>query len=149
MHWRQTSGKSGCRHPANRTQHRASFNIALNYGGRAEIVDAARRAIAAGIPAESLDEQCFARYLYTAGQPDPDLLIRTSGEMRVSNFLLADCVLGDLGHRDAVAWISAGATCSKPSSRTRSASDAKGGIKASPVALGARDRRAAIVSACM
>lgn len=64
------------------------FNIALNYGGRAEIVEAARRAIAAGIPADDLDEQRFGDFLYTAGQPDPDLLIRTSGEMRVSNFLL-------------------------------------------------------------
>jgi undecaprenyl diphosphate synthase len=64
------------------------FNIALNYGGRAEIVDAARRAIAAGTRPEELDEERFAGLLYTAGQPDPDLLIRTSGEMRVSNFLL-------------------------------------------------------------
>ena len=64
------------------------FNIALNYGGRAEIVDAARRAIREGIPADELDEQRFGELLYTAGQPDPDLLIRTSGEMRVSNFLL-------------------------------------------------------------
>src|SRR6185503_4887996 len=61
---------------------------ALNYSGRAEIVDAARRAIAAGVPADELDEQRFGDFLYTAGQPDPDLLIRTSGEMRVSNFLL-------------------------------------------------------------
>ena len=64
------------------------FNIALNYGGRAEIVDAARRVIAAGIRPEDLDERRFASFLYTAGQPDPDLLIRTSGEMRVSNYLL-------------------------------------------------------------
>jgi undecaprenyl diphosphate synthase len=64
------------------------FNIALNYGGRAEIVDAVRRAISAGVRAEDLDEERFAGLLYTAGQPDPDLLIRTSGEMRVSNFLL-------------------------------------------------------------
>src|SRR5712691_3411904 len=64
------------------------FNIALNYGGRAEIVDAARRAIAAGIAPGDLDERRFGDFLYTAGQPDPDLLIRTSGEMRVSNFLL-------------------------------------------------------------
>jgi undecaprenyl diphosphate synthase len=64
------------------------FNIALNYGGRAEIVDAVRRAIASGVQADELDEQRFAGLLYTAGQPDPDLLIRTSGEMRVSNFLL-------------------------------------------------------------
>jgi len=64
------------------------FNIALNYGGRAEIVDACKRALAAGINPDDLDERRFAEYLYTAGQPDPDLLIRTSGEMRVSNFLL-------------------------------------------------------------
>ena len=64
------------------------FNIALNYGGRAEIVDAARRAIEAGVRPEDLDESRFASFLYTAGQPDPDLLIRTSGEMRISNFLL-------------------------------------------------------------
>jgi undecaprenyl diphosphate synthase len=64
------------------------FNIALNYGGRAEIVDAARRAIEAGLRPEELDERRFAELLYTGGQPDPDLLIRTSGEMRVSNFLL-------------------------------------------------------------
>ena len=64
------------------------FNIALNYGGRTEIVDAARRAIEAGIDPAALDEQKFAALLYTHGQPDPDLLIRTSGEMRVSNFLL-------------------------------------------------------------
>jgi len=71
-----------------------TFNIALSYGGRAEIVDACRR-IAAAVKAgagpadpEQIDEATFARYLYTAGQPDPDLLIRTSGEMRISNFLL-------------------------------------------------------------
>jgi undecaprenyl diphosphate synthase len=64
------------------------FNIALNYGGRAEIVDAARRAIEAGVRPSDLDERKFSEFLYTAGQPDPDLLIRTSGEMRVSNFLL-------------------------------------------------------------
>jgi undecaprenyl diphosphate synthase len=64
------------------------FNIALNYGGRAEIVDAARRLIQAGVPAAEVDEKRLSEFLYTAGQPDPDLLIRTSGEMRVSNFLL-------------------------------------------------------------
>ena len=64
------------------------FNIALNYGGRAEIVEAARALLASGVQPDDLDEQRFAGFLYTAGQPDPDLLIRTSGEMRVSNFLL-------------------------------------------------------------
>ena len=66
------------------------FNIALNYGGRAEIIDAVRRASlrCRHSSRTSIDEQRFSGLLYTAGQPDPDLLIRTSGEMRVSNFLL-------------------------------------------------------------
>ena len=63
--------------------------LALNYSGRAEIVEAVRRLIrGGGAKAEGLDEETFARHLDTAGLPDPDLLIRTSGEMRVSNFLL-------------------------------------------------------------
>jgi undecaprenyl diphosphate synthase len=74
---RQTAGNTGMR-----------FNIALNYGGRAEIVDAARAAIAAGLSPDQLTESRFAEFLYTKDQPDPDLLIRTSGEMRISNFLL-------------------------------------------------------------
>jgi undecaprenyl diphosphate synthase len=64
------------------------FNIALSYGGRAEIVEAARQAIRSGVDPDMLDESRFASFLYTAGQPDPDLLIRTSGELRISNFLL-------------------------------------------------------------
>jgi undecaprenyl diphosphate synthase len=66
------------------------LNIALNYSGRCEIVDACRRIVsdwAAG-KGTDIDEETLGRYLYTSGQPDPDLLIRTSGEMRVSNFLL-------------------------------------------------------------
>ena len=66
------------------------LNIALNYSGRCEIVDACRRVVsewASGQPVE-IDEETLGRYLYTSQQPDPDLLIRTSGEMRVSNFLL-------------------------------------------------------------
>jgi undecaprenyl diphosphate synthase len=65
-----------------------TFNIALSYGGRAEIVEAARLALRRGLDPDALDEATFSSLLYTAGQPDPDLLIRTSGEMRVSNFLL-------------------------------------------------------------
>ena len=68
------------------------FNVALNYGGRAEIVDAVNRILRNGGKAAAenggITEGDFARYLYTAGQPDPDLLIRTSGELRISNFLL-------------------------------------------------------------
>src|SRR5260370_12436163 len=68
------------------------FNVALNYGGRAEIVDAVNRLLRNGGRAAAanggITEEDFAQHLYTAGQPDPDLLIRTSGELRVSNFLL-------------------------------------------------------------
>jgi undecaprenyl diphosphate synthase len=64
------------------------FNIALNYSGRAEITDAVRRMIESGVSPREVTEQRVSDFLYTAGQPDPDLLIRTSGEMRVSNFLL-------------------------------------------------------------
>ena len=79
------------------------FNIALNYGGRAEIVDAARRAIESGVSPSSLDEARFSEFLYTAGQPDPDLLIRTSGEMRVSNFLLWQIAYAEIWVTD-VLW---------------------------------------------
>ena len=78
------------------------FNIALSYGGRAEIVDAARRAIRAGTDPERLDEATFSSFLYTAGQPDPDLLIRTSGEMRVSNFLLWQIAYAEIWVTDAL-----------------------------------------------
>jgi len=61
-------------------------NLAINYGGRAEITDAINRMMQDGLT--GIDEATVSDYLYTAGQPDPDLLIRTSGEMRISNFLL-------------------------------------------------------------
>jgi undecaprenyl diphosphate synthase len=78
------------------------FNIALSYGGRAEIVEAARRAIRRHVDPETLDEPTFASLLYTAGQPDPDLLIRTSGEMRVSNFLLWQIAYAEIWVTDAL-----------------------------------------------
>ena len=62
--------------------------IAFNYGGRAEIVEAVRRIVASGVAAEDVTEDLVAGYMTTAGLPDPDLVIRTAGEMRVSNFLL-------------------------------------------------------------
>ena len=62
------------------------LNIALNYGGRQEILDAANKALASGL--KSVDEKSFSELLYSPSLPDPDLLIRTSGEMRISNFLL-------------------------------------------------------------
>jgi len=74
----------------NLTRHntRMTLNVAFNYGGRREIIDAMRRLVAAGVDLDNLNEETFANYLYTAGQPDPDLVIRTAGEMRLSNFLI-------------------------------------------------------------
>jgi undecaprenyl diphosphate synthase len=114
------------------------FNIALNYGGRTEIVDAARRAIASGISPDDLDERTFASYLYTAGQPDPDLLIRTSGEMRVSNFLLWQIAYSEIWVTETL-WpdfrcsdlLNAVVAYQKRDRRY-------GGIKPSAVALGAK-----------
>ena len=65
-----------------------ALNIAFNYSGRNEIVDAVRALIAAGVPAHEIDEERLGEHLYTAGQPDPDLIIRTGDEQRTSNFLL-------------------------------------------------------------
>ena len=65
-----------------------SLIIALNYGSRLEILDAVRQILYAGIPPQDIDEELFSRYLYTAGMPNVDLLIRTGGEFRISNFLL-------------------------------------------------------------
>ena len=67
---------------------RMTLNIAFNYSGRIELIDAVRSVIAAGVPANALDEETLERHLYTAGQPEPDLIIRTGGEQRTSNFLL-------------------------------------------------------------
>ena len=71
-----------------RLNARLTLSVAFNYGGRAEIVDAVRRIVADGVPAEEITDELFAGYLYTRDIPDPDLVIRTAGEMRISNFLL-------------------------------------------------------------
>jgi len=70
--------------------------LAFDYGGRDEILQAARRIASAGIPGGSIDESAFARYLYSADIPDPDLLIRTGGESRLSNFLLWQAAYSEL-----------------------------------------------------
>ncbi len=67
---------------------RLILNIAWNYGGRAEIVQAIQRIIQDGIAADQVTDDLVSQYLYTAGVPDPDLIIRTSGELRISNFLI-------------------------------------------------------------
>jgi len=73
-----------------RTKHnqRLVLNVAFNYGGRDEIVHAIQQMLTDGVKPEEVDADLVSRYLYTAGQPDPDLIIRTAGELRVSNFLL-------------------------------------------------------------
>jgi len=73
-----------------RTKHnqRLVLNVAFNYGGRDEIVHAIQQMLLDGVKPEDVDADLVSRYLYTAGQPDPDLIIRTAGELRVSNFLL-------------------------------------------------------------
>jgi len=126
--------EAGIRRTANNTG--MLFNIALNYGGRAEIVDAAKRVLAAGLSPDDLDERRFGEFLYTAGQPDPDLLIRTSGEMRVSNFLLWQIAYSEIWVTETL-W---------PDFRRRHLLEAVlayqkrdrryGGIKASPVVVG-------------
>ena len=64
------------------------LNVCLNYGGRAEVVDAVRRLVSDGVPPSTVDEQSISSRLYNPDLPDPDLIIRTAGERRVSNFLL-------------------------------------------------------------
>lgn len=67
---------------------RITLNVAFNYGGRAEILGAVRRIVEEGVAPQDIDEVTFSSYLDTAGMPEPDLIIRTGGEMRLSNFLL-------------------------------------------------------------
>ena len=71
-----------------RNNERITLNVAFNYGGRAEIVDAVRHLIQDGVRPEDLSEKLLSSYLYTANLPDPDLVIRTGGEWRLSNFLI-------------------------------------------------------------
>lgn len=71
-----------------RNNTRLVLNVAWNYGGRAEIIHAIQQMIIDGVAPEDVDEELVSQYLYTVGCPDPDLIIRTSGELRVSNFLI-------------------------------------------------------------
>ncbi|MDQ6927177.1 MAG: polyprenyl diphosphate synthase [Actinomycetota bacterium] len=78
---------------ANKTM---TFTTAFNYGGRAEIVDAVRALVEAGVPARKIDERAIRSHLYDPQMPDPELVIRTSGESRVSNFLLWELAYSEL-----------------------------------------------------
>ncbi len=82
---------------------RMTLSFALNYGGRLEILDAVRQIIAEGIQIQNIDERLFKSYLYTAGLPDVDLLIRTGGEFRISNFLIWQAVYSEYYFTD-VLW---------------------------------------------
>jgi undecaprenyl diphosphate synthase len=75
---------------------RGVMTLAFNYGGRAEIVDAVKRLVVDGVPAEQIDEAAIAKRLYAPDHPDPDLLIRTGGELRVSNFLLWEVAYSEM-----------------------------------------------------
>lgn len=83
----QTAGNTGI-----------TLNVAFDYGGRDEILDAVQRVIRDGIPAEDLTEERFNSYLFTAHCPDPDLIVRTGGEMRISNFLLWQSAYSEYYH---------------------------------------------------
>jgi len=85
---------------ANRTM---TLTMAFNYGGRAEIVDAVRALVEAGTPAQKIDEKSIRNHLYYPDQPDPDLMVRTSGEYRISNFLLWQLAYSELVFTD-VLW---------------------------------------------
>ena len=99
------------------TQHNRKLilNVAFNYGGRWDIVQAARRALTDGVPPEALTEAKLGGYMAMAGSPDPDLFIRTGGEVRISNFLLwqvaytefvfSDCLWPDFGEAELDAAI--------------------------------------------
>ena len=80
-----------------------TLNLALNYGGRDEILRAARALVADGLRPEDVTEEAFRQRLYTQNQPDPDLVIRTSGEVRISNYLLFQCAYSEFYFSD-VLW---------------------------------------------
>jgi len=82
---------------------RLKVNLALNYGGRDEILRAVKKIIGQGIPPEKINEETFGKFLYTNGEPDPDLIIRTGGEIRLSNFLLWQLSYSELYFTD-VLW---------------------------------------------
>jgi undecaprenyl diphosphate synthase len=82
---------------------RMTLTMAFNYGGRAEIVDAVRALVAEGVAPGKIDERAIRSHLYFPDQPDPDLVIRTSGEYRISNFLLWQLAYSELVFTD-VLW---------------------------------------------
>lgn len=109
------SGREGWRVPKRLQRHidesteltkknrKLTLTIAFNYGGRAEIVDAVRQIAASGMKPEKITEKTIAKHLYYPDMPDPDLMVRTSGEYRISNFLLWELAYSELVFTD-VLW---------------------------------------------
>ena len=85
-----------------KVHERLKVNLALNYGGRDEILNAVRKIIQEKIPLKKLNEKTFSHFLYTSGEPDPDLIIRTAGEVRISNFLLWQMSYSELYFTDTL-----------------------------------------------
>jgi len=81
---------------ASKDNERLIVNVAFNYGGRAEIVEAVKRMIADNLSVDEVDEERFGEYLFTGDLPDPDLIIRTGGDIRLSNFLIWQSAYAEL-----------------------------------------------------
>ena len=79
-----------------------ALNLAFDYGGRAEIVDAVKKIVSEKIPAQDIDEKLFNSYLYTSGLPEVDLVVRTGGDLRISNFLLWQSAYSELYFTDTL-----------------------------------------------
>mgnify|MGYP005969772063 FL=1 len=96
--------RTALRHAMNRTAKCSDMivNLALNYSGREEILRAARLLMQQGVKPEAVTEEAFRSCLYSAGQPDPDLIIRTSGEERLSGFLLWQCAYSEFYYTDTL-----------------------------------------------
>lgn len=98
------AARTAIQHALKRTQGGSAMvvNLALNYGGRDEIIRAARRLVTDGIAARDVTEESLRERLYTGSMPDPDLLIRTSGEIRISNYLLFQCAYSEFFFTDTL-----------------------------------------------
>ncbi len=90
-------------HELTRNNTAMTLSMAFNYGGRAEIVDAVRQIVASGVPADKVDEKLIRKHLYDPKMPDPELMVRTSGEYRTSNFLMWELAYSELVFTD-VLW---------------------------------------------
>lgn len=85
-----------------KTHERLKVNVALNYGGRDEILRAVKKIVGKGIPPGKINEETFGKFLYTNGEQDPDLIIRTGGEVRLSNFLIWQISYSELYFTDTL-----------------------------------------------